>query len=122
MFGFPALINDLFIGFLEGYYSHTPTTKEVTPILPSIFLGEIARIIAYSAIIIYALSKDKTFDELMIKVRLESTYMIFFGTILFFFGRLLFNIDASIAASSLIEVQIICFLILNAIRKRFLFQ
>ena len=58
----------------------------------------------------------------MIKLRLESIYIIFFGSILFFFGRALFNAEASIAASSLIEFQVVCFIILNAIRKRILFQ
>lgn len=76
--------------------------------------------IGFAGILIYALAKDKVFDEYMIKLRLESMYLIFFGTMLYILFRILFYSDWQMSAGYLFEVQIIAFLLLNKVRKYFI--
>jgi hypothetical protein len=72
-------------------------------------------LIGYLGFLIYALAKDKIFDEYMIQRRLESVYLVFFGTLCFLIFMILMNWDFSVI--HLFEIQMVFYLILNKARR-----
>lgn len=83
---------------------------------PSFISAKVFIIIGYFGFLIYALSKDKVFDEYMIQRRLESIYITFFGSLIFILVRTIFDVNWYIQATYLFESQMILFLVVNKIR------
>ncbi|WP_341226592.1 hypothetical protein [uncultured Arcticibacterium sp.] len=69
------------------------------------------------SIIIYALAKDKIFDDYIQKIRMESIYLVFFGTLVYIGIRLIIDKNWSMEASTLCFYQIVFYLLLNKVRK-----
>ena len=101
--------------FINGFNGTPEGTMNLE--VHRIFFSSTFYILGYVGMILYALSKDKVFDELMIKIRHESMYMVFFGSLIFILIGLIINIDWKMSASYIIEAQMICFLIINKVRK-----
>ncbi|MEL7002151.1 MAG: hypothetical protein AAFN93_05365 [Bacteroidota bacterium] len=104
--------------FVNGFSGNPSDTRNLG--IPTIFFSQTFNIIQYVAILIYALSKDKVFDEFMIKIRLESMYMIFFATLVFILAKIIISNEWEMSAALLFEIQVVSFLILNKIRKNLL--
>lgn len=109
-------IIEFYAGFTAGYSGRPPGSTDID-FLPSFLSQEIIEIIAYSGLLLYAFARDKVFDEFIYKIRLESVYMIFFGSLFFILGRKIIQDDWDMSASYLFEAQIIFYLLINKIRK-----
>ena len=83
--------------------------------LPKLISQEVLEIIAYSGLLLYAFARDKVFDEFIYKIRLETVYLIFFGSLFFILGRKIIQGDWEMSASYLFEAQIILYLLINKI-------
>ena len=110
-------LQDDFMAGLHGL-PHDPYAMSFG--LESMLNKKLFDVVGLVGILIYALSKDKVFDEYMIKMRLESMYIVFFGTMLFILLRIIVNNDWKMSAGYLFEAQIIGFLLLNKVRKYFI--
>ena len=109
-------IIEFYSGFTAGY-SGKPYGSTSIDFLPNLINQEIIEIVAYSGLLLYAFSRDKVFDEFIYKIRLESVYMIFFGSLIFILGRKIIQGDWEMSASYLFEAQIVLYLLINKIRK-----
>lgn len=109
-------IIEFYAGFTDGYSGKPPGSTDID-FLTNFISQEVLEIIAYSGLLLYAFSRDKVFDEFIYKIRLESVYMIFFGTLIFILGRKIIQGDWDMTASYLFEVQILLYLLINKIRK-----
>ena len=105
------------VAFMKGFAAGSGFETSNLDFLPSLLTSHSFTIISYAGLLMYALSKDKVFDELMIKLRLESLYLVFFGTLVFIFIRILIGGDWEMSASYLFEAQVIFYLVINKIRK-----
>ena len=102
--------------FINGFYGRPEETQTLG--IPLIFFSHIFEILKLSGILLYALAKDKVFDEFMVKIRLESMYIVFFITLVFIFIRFIIDQNWHMSASYLLEAQVVLFLVLNKIRKQ----
>jgi hypothetical protein len=109
-------IIEFYAGFTAGY-SESKFTSNNVDFLPNFRSYEIIEIIAYSGLLMYAFARDKVFDEFIYKIRLESVYLVFFGSLFFILGRKVIQGDWEISASYLFESQIILYLLINKVRK-----
>lgn len=102
--------------FADGFNGYPHGTRSLG--IPEIFHSQAFHLITYLAILIYALAKDKVFDEFMVQIRLGSMYIVFFLTLIFIVFGLLINDEWKISPSYIFEGQIILFLVINKIRKQ----
>ncbi len=105
-------------GFIDGLTSPFETTTG--PESLKFLEGPTSEIISFLSILLYALSRDKIFDELMVKMRMETLYFVFVLTLLFHLGQLTNLFDNEIAASKVIQYQVLAYILLNSLRKRLL--
>jgi len=118
--GLPLFIGYFIIEFYAGFtagYSGRPNGSTNIDFLPKLISQEVLEIIAYSGLLLYAFARDKVFDEFIYKIRLETVYLIFFGSLFFILGRKIIQGDWEMSASYLFEAQIILYLLINKIRK-----
>lgn len=111
--GLPSWVRSFLIGFTGGASLDDP----VVFTLPDFYSSQIFMIVSYLGLLIYALSKDKVFDEFLVRLRLESLYLVFFGTLIFILVRMIIGGDWEMSASYLFEAQVIFYLIINKVRK-----
>ena len=112
-------------GFIEGY-NQSANSGEMSQPAEQTFLGitvfsegffELFSILSVVGLIIYALSKDKVFDEFLMKLRMEAMHLTFFLSVVLVLALLLFDLKSSISALYLIELQVLIFLIANKVKK-----
>lgn len=101
-------------GFIHGYTGQPMTEMP----LPAIFHSDLFSILQLFSIIIYATARDKVFDEFILNLRLENVYIVFLGTALFEMGSLSLDREWHLNMRYVLEIQVICYIVLNAIRKR----
>jgi hypothetical protein len=95
-------------------------TFEATKIqlIHPVFASHAFEILHYLGVLIYALSKDKTFDEYIQRLRLETLSYIFFVTLVYILIRITIEREWEMSAAYLFEVQVYMFLIINKVRKK----
>ena len=79
-----------------------------------------ASIIGVVGLLLYFFSREKLMDEFLVRLRLESIQITFILTALFLFLMLFFEHNRRVSAVGLIEYQVVLFLVINTIRKRWL--
>ncbi|ADR23737.1 hypothetical protein MATR_24070 [Marivirga tractuosa] len=109
-------IMEFYAGFTDGYSGKPPGSTDID-FLPNFISQEVLEIIAYCGLLMYAFARDKIFDEFIYKIRLESVYLVFFGSLIFILGRKVIQGDWEMSASYLFEAQILLYLLINKIRK-----
>ena len=109
--GIPYMFNE----FASGWNS-VPGAK-INLILPMIWPSKINQVITLTSYLIYAFAKDRVFDEFIAQVRMESVYLVFFGSLIFILFRLLIKSDWEMSAVYLFEVQVLVYFVINKIRK-----
>ena len=114
-----------FRGFIDGYNSGAES-EQMFGFEPFHFLGipffsdaffEICSILALIGLIIYAASRDETFDEFMQRLRMEAMRLTFFISIIFVFFLLIMDITSNFSALYLVELQVIIFLVVKKLKK-----
>lgn len=117
--GIPSFIQGFNSG-LEGYEGPTMYVLD-DRMLFGIFIPKslivLFNTISIIGIIIYALSKDKVFDEFMQKLRFESIQIVFFLSVLVILLMYIINPDIRFDAYNLLQIQLIAFLIIHKFRK-----
>ncbi|HLR26348.1 MAG TPA: hypothetical protein VK112_10815 [Fodinibius sp.] len=120
-------------GFIEGYNAEAneESNKDIKPgetyqIEGSTFLGvqvfsdpfiRLFTILSIIGLIIYALSRDKVFDEFLLKLRMEAMHLTFFLSLLIISALLLFGIKSEMSALYVIELQVLIFLVAKKVKK-----
>ncbi|WKV10951.1 hypothetical protein [Marivirga harenae] len=104
-------------GFIDGLKGSPYNPDGMAFGLESYLNKKVFDIIGFTGVLIYALAKDKVFDEYMIKLRLESMYIVFFGTLIYILLRIFLSSDWQMSASFLFEAQVLVFLLVNKVRK-----
>ena len=111
-------IPDFVKGYTEGYKDGSSEVIN-NPLSISDQAHFYMTTISLVGIIIYALSKEKIEDEYMKKLRLESVTITFVLSVFFVLvGTLIKGIDYSYCADSLVELQLLLFLIIFFFKKR----
>jgi|AntRauTorckE6833_2_1112554.scaffolds.fasta_scaffold126343_1 hypothetical protein len=108
---------EFYAGFTAGYSGVEGREFYYSKLLPDFISLEFVEIIAYSGLLLYAFARDKVFDEFIYKIRLESIYLVFFGSLLFILIRKVIEGDWEMSASYFFEVQIVIYLVINKFRK-----
>jgi len=119
-----TMLPNFFRGFWEGFQGHPQGYYESILAKYSIlgiplneqFFSTLG-ILSVLGLIIYALSKDKVFDEFLLQLRLESIHLSFFVSVLIIFVMLFFEPNSEISALFVVELQVLIFLITNKIKK-----
>ena len=109
LFSFPSLAYDFYVGF----------TRESTSAMPlPLIISERLAPLGHIGLLIYLMAKDRVFDEYMLKLKLESAFMVVMITLsiitIIEFGKGNWIVNAGY----FFEIQVYAFLVLNAIRKR----
>ncbi len=105
--------------FLNGFFvahEHLPYGSQ-SDAIPPILLSKEFHVLQYLGILIYVFAKDKVFDEFMFKLRLESLFLVFFGTILFFSFQVYFKPELKIEADYLFDIQVLSYFFINKLFK-----
>lgn len=117
LFGGAIFLQDFSTGFMAANDKELEYRK-----FPDFLYHNWMTIVAYVGILIYALSRDRVFDEFILKLRMESIAIVFFGSLLFVMVRLIFDASWEMDAAYLLEAQLIFYLIINKARKSLLAQ
>ncbi len=104
--------------FVDGFSGNLYGTRSLS--IPEIFHSQAFHLTTYLSILMYALAKDKIFDEFMLQIRLETMYIVFFVTLIVLVIILLINEEWKMSPSYFFEAQIVLFLVINKIRKQIL--
>ena len=100
--------NDFVAGFAAGYEAGSGREIDSPDYLfglPDYLFSKTFQIIHLLGVLLYAMAKDKVFDEFMLKLRMESLYIVFFVTLIFILFRiaiLMAYISSAVGGSSLI--------------------
>jgi len=118
---FPSFVSD----FVDGWNDAGDPSEKLID-LPKVYFGfhpsetffNVTEILGLVGLLIYALSKDKIFDEFLLKLRLESVQITFFISLLVVMLAVVFQMKWKIDASYLLYFQMIGFLVIYNIKKR----
>ncbi len=111
-------IPDFLKGYREGYSGGSDDVIN-NPLSISDETHFYMTTISLVGIMIYALSKEKIEDEYMKKLRLESVTITFVLSVFFVLvGTLIKGVDYCYGADSLVELQLLLFLIIFFFKKR----
>lgn len=121
-----SAIDDGREGFIEGYNASARNHNHIEQIevkIERVFPEEVSHIADFVSIfglLIYVLAKQKREDELMQKLRYESAFLVMVLTlaiILIVYG---FNSDLKVDPSALLSLQMIAYLIVRALKRKFI--
>ncbi|RIJ49484.1 hypothetical protein D1614_08065 [Maribellus luteus] len=121
---FTGAIDDGRKGFIEGYNDAIDDPSDrieinFERILPK-SITHLADFLSMAGLLIYVLSKNKREDEFMQKLRYESAFLVMvlsLTVILIFYG---FNPDFKLDPSTLLSLQMIAYLIIRALKRKFI--
>ena len=119
--GLPGALEASLNGLIDGWngnHSLGPDTHTLG--LPAIFHSSTFEILSCCALLLYALAKDKIFDEFMLKLRLESVYLMFFGTLAYILVSVMVGENWEMNAIYLFTAQMVFFLLVHKARKMLL--
>lgn len=114
-------------GFIDGLNDPgDPPSEYIEPLSEFTFLGinffsepffEVMAVLSLLGLVIYALSKDKVFDELLQKLRLEALRLTFLLSVIFILIVQLLNEGLVLSGQFLMALQVIIFLFIYKIKK-----
>lgn len=109
LFAAPLFFYDFYLGFT----GQPPHPSE--PVYE--FLSQV-KIIGYIGLIILTLSRDRIFDEYMIKLRLESAFYVIIGMSVLLILLQLIEQGYTLTASYFFEIQVLVYFIILTIKKK----
>jgi len=112
----PSLIAGFIEGYTgtEGYYENLESTKVIGR-YNIIWLFDM---LSYVGLFLYALSKEKVYDEFFERIRMEAFEIVFLLSLVLIFIIFVFKGEFPIDATTLFHLQIIGFLIIKWYKKR----
>lgn len=111
-------------GFIDGWNDGVDDPEDRIEIsfervLPK-KVSHIADFASMAGLLIYVLAKQKREDELMQKLRYESAFLVMVSTLSIILILYAFNSDLKVDPSSLLSLQMIAYLIVRALRRKFI--
>ena len=84
---------------------------------PQIFFSKTFEVLALLSVLLFALSREKVFDEFLLLIRINSMQIVFWGTLIFILLRKIFLKDWELPASYLFTIQVLGFLLVYYVSK-----
>ena len=105
----PFFAHDFYLGF---------TAQSIEDSTVKFLVSDQLSSLGHFGLLIYLLAKDRVFDEYMLKLRMESAFIVVFVTLFLLTAIHLLKGGWMVNAAYFFEVQVFSYLIIHSIRKR----